>query len=69
MSIDKNISLEVRKEKKMSSFCFACFLGSPEQSKPERLGSKRKLSWRFSWFRRKHKKRRAAPSNFAPSSS
>ncbi|RWW40584.1 hypothetical protein BHE74_00053993 [Ensete ventricosum] len=37
MSIDKNISLEVRKEKKMSSFCFACFLGSPEQSKPERL--------------------------------
>ncbi|RRT34413.1 hypothetical protein B296_00056272 [Ensete ventricosum] len=45
----------------------ACFLGSPEQSKPKRLGSKHKLSWRFSWFRRKHKNRKAAPSNATPS--
>lgn len=67
MSIDKNSSLKVRKGKKRSYFCFACFLGSPEQSKPERPGSKRKLSWRFSWFQRKHKKRKAVPSNATPS--
>nr|XP_018677011.1 PREDICTED: uncharacterized protein LOC108951928 [Musa acuminata subsp. malaccensis] len=67
MSINKNSSLKVRKGKKRSYFCFACFLGSPEQSKPERPVSKRKLSWRFSWFQRKHKKRKAVPSNATPS--
>ncbi|XP_064963535.1 uncharacterized protein LOC135611819 [Musa acuminata AAA Group] len=67
MSINKNSSLKVRKGKKRSYFCFACFLGSPEQSKPERPVSKRKLSWRFSWFQRKHKKRKAVSSNATPS--